>query len=121
MEGGMKLKKVAAIGLWCVCDLLAWGMFIGMATCDYPQFNPIALYTPVSLFGPFSVGAALIFEGVRWTMEDKSFQFRLRPLGYEDRWRAFHEIYPPLSRYYFDHGHESDEPECAASDVTGCK
>lgn len=103
------MKKLLKISGWIICGTLDFGMLNGVAICEHPTQNswiPSAIF---SLFGPLAFMADI---GAEFLTSDHGFQFSYRVLSYEERWAIFHRKYPPLSRYYFDHGHEKEDEVC---------
>ena len=114
-------NKLLYCAVHAVCGFLAWGVAIGWQTCYYPAQTQIPSSTVAALAGPAGLLIASAAQGLNDATDGRGFHFRLRPLNYEQRWQAFHELYPNLSRYYFDNGHDEHEDGCIAADVTGCK
>ena len=88
------MKKLVIAVLWLACSYVNYGLTLGSLTQEFPnQYNTMGALG-VAVVGPFGLPAVLlVFSPYHW---------RTIPLTKEERWKAFHEMYPNLTREYFE-------------------
>jgi hypothetical protein len=87
------MKKLWIVLLWIGCSYADYGLTLGYFTKHYPQDSHIGFAVGMATGGPLSLPAALSDTPLHW---------RTKPLTTEERWQAFHEQWPSLSRDYFE-------------------
>lgn len=110
------MKKVRFVIAYLMCSWGAWGISTGAICCYSPDTNSSYMAGITAAAGPAGLAIATMFQGMYDLTEGRGFHFRMRPLSYEQRWQAFHRLYPSLSHYYFDHGHDEVDEHCKCDD-----
>lgn len=85
---------VLALTLWATIGFFNYGYTLGYFTNEFPDQKNIALARFTAMMGPMALPAIyLVIDTDHWL---------LKPYTKEQRWQAFHERYPDLSRKYFE-------------------
>jgi hypothetical protein len=87
------MKQLALSLLWLACSYANWGLTMGYFSHEYPDQSNIGISTFNAFGGPFALPASLTLQPRYW---------RVKPMTVEERWQAFHENFPHLTRAYFD-------------------
>jgi hypothetical protein len=90
----MKASGLVAIILWLGCSYLTYGFTLGAFTHEFPDQYHTSFAVAFSIAGPLGLFADGVLDGFR--------HWRTVPLTMEERWKIFHDMYPMLSREYFD-------------------
>ena len=79
---------------WVACGFGSYGLTLGMFTHECPWQRSTSFAVSMAFTGPVSLIVILAMDGgAHW---------RTTPLTTEERWQAFHEESPSLSRAYFE-------------------
>lgn len=90
----MKKLWIAVLALfWIGCSYVDYGLTLGYFTQHWPQESQTGFAVGMAVFGPAGLVPALMVAPHHW---------RTKPLTTEERWQAFHEQWPSLSRDYFE-------------------
>lgn len=88
--------KILLVPVWLICSFFAWGLTLGDFTDKFPDQNNVAPAVFMGIMGPFGLvtsGLVGIGMGRHWLLVPKT---------KEERWLIFHQMYPSLTREYFN-------------------
>lgn len=79
---------------WLLCGFVGYGLTLGYDTHQWPDQDNVGFSVFIGAAGPFGMVASLCLS--------RPYHWRLKPFTTEERWKAFHESAPHLSREYFE-------------------
>ena len=87
------MKKTLFVVGWLACSFVDYGLMLGHDTHRWPDQEAQSAAIFFAFPGPFTLPVVLLSNPYHW---------RLKPLTTEERWGAFHELYPNLNREEFE-------------------
>lgn len=86
------------LGLWAAAGYFNYGYTLGYFTHHYPDDENTGIAAAMAIAGPFGIPAVVFGGGTK--------HWLTKPKTTEERWQAFHALYPSLDRDYFERGED---------------